>query len=388
MSLRTGEIERVLWRTVLRSLSDPARSVYVALRTGPIATMLDGLIEADVPMLQSVLNRPADYVHGGLEELVQRGVVEFDPEFSLVRIAGIPNAEDPIKSYKQLQGWWANWQQLPPSKLRYRHIPTLKAACDLTVPGKPSTDKYPQPQPSMKDVWDRTFGGVEYTLVDRVSDSPPDRVSGTPPIPATASATASASAPAILNLSGRGAEHPPGGPVDAFPPAPAGAVGGGDGAKEKRVRPKKPKTENPEKPAPPPMPFTIEVLLATLKTAMGEWAIVAPYDRGLSKQLTAVIRNLDEEKCTVEDVRLAGEYLREAVPTWPSAEPIGLSWIATSGKLATAIGKAREWERRGRKLGASQGGPPPQTTVRTGSIPVGDFSQMPSGRFEFPSRKA
>jgi len=135
----------------------------------------------------------------------------------------------------------------------------------------------------------------------------------------------------------------------AQPPAGAG-VGQGIKKAAKAVRPKRPAAE---KAPPPPMPFSIDEMLSALEATSQGQIIVSPFDRSLAKPLTAVIRGLDESKCTLDDVRLAGEYAAAVVPTWPTPEPLGLGWLATGGKLSTMIGKARSWRDRGRTLAQS-----------------------------------
>ncbi len=94
----------------------------------------------------------------------------------------------------------------------------------------------------------------------------------------------------------------------------------------------------------PPLPFTVERLLDVLNTASAGRVAIAPFDRRLAPPLTAVIRDLDAQSVTIEDVRLAGEWVRAGGIDCQLA----VNWVATTGKLADAIAKARAWDAAGR----------------------------------------
>jgi len=151
--------------------------------------------------------------------------------------------------------------------------------------------------------------------------------------------------------------------------------------KKRRSKPKAPKA--PKDPAVPPMLFTIADMLTALRETCEGQIIVDPYDQDLSKRLTEVARSLQAAGCTIEDVRLAGEYAAVVVPTWNLSDPLGLGWVATAGKLSSMIGKARAWRDRGRVLQKAGGnGAPGPRDPRQGTMPAGDFSKLKSGRVD------
>ena len=131
------------------------------------------------------------------------------------------------------------------------------------------------------------------------------------------------------------------------------------------------------------MLFTIADMLTALRETCEGQIIVDPYDQDLSKRLTEVARSLQAAGCTIEDVRLAGEYAAVVVPTWNLSDPLGLGWVATAGKLSSMIGKARAWRDRGRVLQKAGGnGAPGPRDPRQGTMPAGDFSKLKSGRVD------
>ncbi len=127
---------------------------------------------------------------------------------------------------------------------------------------------------------------------------------------------------------------------DHDPLAPAIAVAAmGEGKPRRKRKPAE------QRELPSPLPFTIAAMLDALRSP---FVVVEPFDESLAKPLTAVIRSLDAAHVSLDDIALAGAYLAATVPTWGTGEPVGLSWIATAGRLSTAIGKARNWRERGK----------------------------------------
>lgn len=60
-----------------------------------------------------------------------------------------------------------------------------------------------------------------------------------------------------------------------------------------------------------------------------------PVDRGTAVQLTALIRQLDENGLGLDDVRKGGAM----IAGYP--EPIGAKWVAKTGNLFDVIAKSR-----------------------------------------------
>ena len=350
MSVRYGEVERMSWRTILRDLSDEARLVWMALRTGPITTSLDGLVETDALMLSSVLNRPLEYARRGLSQLVEAGLVEVDERYSLVRLAGVPGPEDPIKSYLQLKGWWANWQQLPPSPLKFAHVATLRHACDLSVPGKQARGKNGEPYqiPSMIEIWEKTFGTLK-EAVDRLSQGGcggPDQ----PPLkPDTDSRLQIADS--RLQIAEVKKVIPPAEP--AAPQAPSVA-------KKKTAARKRPEQ---------PLPFRAARAAELVAAAAGEHFVLppTPIAAGHAIAIEKAIRAFPRE----EQWTALGQYLAAGNIGWIKDAP-GVPWLA-SALLPDSLTRAVAWAEAGRPAKAAAAPPArPGGFSRPSQEPVGD----------------
>ena len=210
MSRRYGQVWRTLWRDQrFKACTDSARLVYLALLSGPCSTALPGLVEADALILASVVNKAPSVVEEALAELVRLKLIEQDADNSMIAVVDEPATDDPVKSYKVLQGWYSNWQQLPESTLKRAHVARLLAACDLNVPGKPATDKYGA-IPSMREVWGQTFGSAKPPATvpaQGVSDTPADTLSQGVSIPVSGSVPATGSG-AVISIAPAAAVAP------------------------------------------------------------------------------------------------------------------------------------------------------------------------------------
>lgn len=96
------------------------------------------------------------------------------------------------------------------------------------------------------------------------------------------------------------------------------------------------------------MPCSVGDLLGALRDGSVGRIVTEPFVDHLAVPITLVIRELAKAKVTLpEEARLVGEYVACDGLAWQ--EPLGLLWIAKSGNLADAIGKARAWDKGGRK---------------------------------------
>jgi hypothetical protein len=113
-----------------------------------------------------------------------------------------------------------------------------------------------------------------------------------------------------------------------------------------RIEPKptqKPKPPPKPKPEQPQLPFQIADALKALAEASKGKIITAPFDKAFAAPLTEAIR----EHPDLTDWRLVGEHAAAGAFAWMH-DPPGLRWLAKSGNLADAIGKAKAWERSGK----------------------------------------
>ena len=136
-----------------------------------------------------------------------------------------------------------------------------------------------------------------------------------------------------------------------------------------------PKVRKPKapKPAPVPLPWSVADLLGALAESSRGRVVVAPFVPALAPQVTVVIRSLAEVGCTLSDVRLAGEWIAAGGLSWMH-DGVGLSWVARTGALAEAIGKARVWDKGGRRPVASDA---PKITGQAMSL---EYQTPPSER--------
>lgn len=113
----------------------------------------------------------------------------------------------------------------------------------------------------------------------------------------------------------------------------------------------------------PPLPFTVADLLGDLhQTSSGLFA-KEPFDPGLATPITRVIRVLGDQGMTLIDVGLAGEFIAAGGLGGHALAP---GWVAKTGTLVDAIGKARRWRDEGRPpFRRGNGSAPPQQQVST-----------------------
>ncbi len=170
---RYADVERVMWRTLLRPLAPNAKLVYMALRTGPDGTSLPGLVETDAARLVSDTGLSFAQVTEALGQLTVERLVEVDDRYCLVRDFGATPAPKSQTSNKTIIGWWRVFEQLPPSPLLAPFVAVLHGACDFGSEG-------------VAEAWARTFGAAAKAEApsdapsNGASDAPPDAPFGTP----------------------------------------------------------------------------------------------------------------------------------------------------------------------------------------------------------------
>jgi hypothetical protein len=141
----------------------------------------------------------------------------------------------------------------------------------------------------------------------------------------------------------------------------------GDGEREVSVA-ASPPAAPPLEPAKEQLPFTLRTALQALKETAGMAITLAPFDNGLAKPLTRLVRMFPE----LADWRLAGEWLAAGGEGWLVDGP-DLRWLAKSGNLASAIGKARKWAEAGK-------GPMDGRRGRAAKVPTPPCDPIPIGQ--------
>lgn len=337
MSLRYGEVERVMWnQPPFRPLLPHAKLVYLALLTGPDGTTLPGLVECDHDRLRGQTKLTDELTVDAIGLLTAARMIEVDADHCLIRLIGVPRPAADEANPKVLVGWFNVWEQMPDGDLKTKHVEALKAACNFAGDG-------------MVGAWMRTFGKV--SPIDQRSDRQSADQSHQ-----QSDRQSRQRSDQDPDPSGQRSASENRDPEETFAPDGAGQALKPDPQKPKREKPAKtPKAPRPPKPPAEPMPWTIAEMLDTLRDTCNGWILVDPFEPGLATPLTAVIRALHALGRTMSDVRLAGEYLAAVVPSWPGgALPLG--WLAKTANLSQAITKAHDWDKRGRKIAVAGGG--------------------------------
>lgn len=158
-------------------LGDDAQSIWLLLLTGPQTCQIPGLQLADVYTLASARRWQVERVQAAIDEIASKKsarsgqpMAEFDPRFRIIRLPNAPRRNAPANP-SVLVGWWKEWQRLPASPLKWKHIQSIKESVEFgdftTVVGDVSKDM----KSSFDTVWTRTFDTVLNRVSDRVSNS-------------------------------------------------------------------------------------------------------------------------------------------------------------------------------------------------------------------------
>lgn len=151
----------------------------------------------------------------------------------------------------------------------------------------------------------------------------------------------------------------PGGSPSAAGAAPVGGGSGGDG--ERDAKPEKPAAPKREcRPRerregdPAPMPWTIAEWLADLEAAAPARMVLRPFDPGLAKPLTAVIRAVAAMGSSRAETAVVGAWFAAGGEGY-LRDGVALAWLAKPGNYTSALAKARAWHTRGRPPIPAQG---------------------------------
>jgi hypothetical protein len=113
-------------------------------------------------------------------------------------------------------------------------------------------------------------------------------------------------------------------------------------------------------------PFLIKDLFAALRETCAGRVATEPWDVRMAKPLWAVIDACGEAEVTLEDVRLAGEWL--AAGGLGYRDDLGIPWLAKTGELLNAVAKARVWNAAGRGEVESRNGTTKRSRVTAADL--------------------
>jgi hypothetical protein len=348
------------------ALSYASRNLYLALYTCPnVKRTVPGLYHGGIASLAESARMPPDDLLASLNDLIDRGLAEWDRQHHVIRLTELPDGGERPSNGRHLRGLWNRFRTIPACGVRDAHVATLKV---LLESGNVTEDH--------ARAWEETFGTVviparrrrgarsalpegaeqtgqgvlfrsadlgypmPYPMAypqdqDPEQDQDLDRVSDlvvtvpAPPPAAEQATTTPAPAPAPAP------EHEVLAPVIALPVA------------------------RPRVVAKPPLPFTIAELLDTLEEHSAGRFKTGVFDQRLAKPITDLIRQCDDQGVDLAGVAEVARWLASGALDWRK-QVFGPSWVAASGKFFDALNQARAK-------------PPPQVARRAAPPPPASF---------------
>lgn len=295
--------------------TDATRQLWLYLVCGPKSAWLPGLVTGECHVSAgAALRRPDEAMRQALEDLIRARVVAFDAERRLILVAdGLADATP--GNHKVLKGWFRRWQQLADCAIKDGYVALLKARIDRLIHRALSEGDHKSAD-GWSVVWSTTFGNAVRSGLPDVQQSlfDPGKVNG-------------------IDMLSRYA-------IDNSGILDLGSSGSAEGSAEGRVAGK------------PQLQFRVCDLLDAVSTGSQGRVVTEPYDSRLTGALTAVIRECMAQEITLDDVRLAGEWIAAGGISWE----LDSRWVSKTGNLIGAIAQARAWDKRGRsRLRGSNG---------------------------------
>lgn len=313
-----------------------ARCLWLGLYASPQAHLfLPGLFRGGMAVMSESACLGVTDAQTALRELLDRRLAVHDERHRMILFTQLPDRGCRPANGKHLRSLWNRWRDLPDCDVVSAWVWLLHWLC------QPFTGDH-------QKVWDATFG----TVTDVRSSTKPVCTGDYISICAE-----DYDAPGVVRLSTKGHDEPPFADVHpestqtAMFPQESDTVSdtvchthvctvlcssgkkGGSGGK-------------PKGPANGEHPFDVKALLTTLGTASGGRVATEPWDVRMAKPLWAVIKACGEAQVTLDDVRIAGEWL--AAGGLGYRDDLGIPWVAKTGELLNAVAKARAWEGAGR----------------------------------------
>lgn len=336
-----GTIVPEFWNA-LEGVSYAARILAAWLLTGKDAVDLPGLIHCGAAGAGEKARLKERDARGALDELIAEGFAEYDEKCRVIRVPNAPCYHNPTNA-NWILGWYRRWQTMPNCALKAAHVDSLRSAIK------------PDAAPSIWAAWNATFGR-ETGKSKPPSDDPPN---GSSHGSFNGSSHAPLHGPSNGPLDGPSKEEE----VEDLDQAPERARGSSAAPLALVHEEPKPRKPRKPKPEPEPMPFTVAQLLEALAAGSGGKVSTSPCLEGHASRITGLIRELHASGIGLADVRLAGEFIGAR---WSEGFDIGPGWVASDGKLADTIAKARGWRDRGRP---DRSGRP---SASSSSSPVGE----------------
>lgn len=149
-----GEFSRIgigIWHWFSElQLDMPERNLWLGLYTsGPAKRICTGLWHGEIATMAGSASMRVDDAYTSLDELIRRGLVEFDRRLSVLRFTKLPDAGERPSSWKALKGMWNGFITVPKCAVRDRHVNLMRW---LVEQGSVS--------PEMEGTWKQTFGTI------------------------------------------------------------------------------------------------------------------------------------------------------------------------------------------------------------------------------------
>lgn len=325
-------------------LSYPSRNLFLALYTCPnVKRSIPGLFHGGIASLAESSRMAPDEVVAALDDLVRRGLAEWDRDHHVIRLTALPDTLERPMNGRVLHSWWTRFQVVPSCGVRDAHIALVRW---LLETGGAVTEDHSK-------AWDKTFGSLQIPARRRrgVREVRPDASASHPQADLFASAglgyrigipSGSGSSESGSESEGLPRAHAIPGPglvVDAPPPATVPALAPSD-----------PAVQEPPlarvialpvaRAAKTTLPFTIANMLDAVEGASAGRFITGVFDPRLAKPLTDLIRLCDDQGMGVEAFAQVGAWLATGILDW-RGEVLGPKWLATTGKFFDALNQAR-----------------------------------------------
>lgn len=316
-------------------MSPLGRCLWLSLYASPQARLLcPGLWSGGLAVMAEAASLGFGDAQTALRELRERGIVYHDETRKLTLFAQLPDRGQRPANGRCILMYYNRWLEQPRCDLTEAYVWLLHWLC------QPFTGDH-------QKAWDRTFGkdtGVlaateAITGIVRLSTNgisrlvtpstkvheepscglPVDESNQTtmfPQEPDTVSDTVSDTHMCTVDLS-------------------SGSGKGGAGGRSRGPKNGKGKR-----------PWGVKDLLVTMKATCPERVATEPWDVRMAKPLWAVVDACIAAEVSLDDVRLAGEWL--AAGGLGYRDDLGIPWLAKTGELLNAVAKARVWSQGGR----------------------------------------
>jgi len=107
------------------------RILWLALFTsGEAKRHAPGLWQGGIPSMADAAKLPGDEVVTALDALIERGMVEYDSKYRVLRLCELPDAGEYPSNGKMIRGWWTRFRSVPECGVRDAHVVTLRWILD------------------------------------------------------------------------------------------------------------------------------------------------------------------------------------------------------------------------------------------------------------------